>query len=99
MRMPIGECIQVISELIGCESVPPLLELWHLRVDSSSWLNLAYSLTSGKTAIPKMILNDVALVEDESIQGIVDSCEGVRWASFQKNKHFESSQKLLESSI
>ena len=32
-----------------------------------------------------MILNDVALVEDESIQGIVDSCVGVRWANFKEN--------------
>ena len=85
MKMPIGHCIQVINELIGCESVPPIMELWHLRVDPSSWLNLASSLTSGKTAIPKMILNDVALVEDESIQGIVDSCVGVRWANFKEN--------------
>ena len=78
MRMPIRECMLVIKDLIGCASVPPLLELWHLRIDSSSWLNLASSLTSGKTAIPKMILNDIALMEDDSIQGIVDACVGVR---------------------
>ena len=81
--MTIGDCIQVIKDLIGSECVPPLLELWHLRVDSSSWLNLASSLTSEKTAIPKMILNDIALMEDESIQGIVDACIGVR-LSFSK---------------
>ena len=80
MRITIGDCIQVISELNDrCENVPPLLELWHLRVDSSSWLNLASSLTSVKTAIPKMILNDVALMEDESIQSIVEACLGVRF--------------------
>ena len=80
MRITIGDCIQVISELNDrCENIPPLLELWHLRVDSSSWLKLASSLTSVKTAIPKMILNDVALMEEESIQGIVDACLGVRF--------------------
>lgn len=87
--MTIGDCIQVIKDLIGSECVPPLLEFWHLRVDSSSWLNLASSLTSGKTAIPKMILNDIALMEDESIQGIVDACIGVRLVFFLKKKTIE----------
>ena len=72
------DCVQVINEITGCESVPPLLELWHLRVDSTTWLNLASSLTSGKTVIPKMILSDVALMEEESIQSIVEACVGVR---------------------
>ena len=78
MRMPIKDCAQLIEEMMKSDSVPPVLELWHLRADPVSWLNLASSLTSGKTVIPKIVLHDVVLKEDEAINGIVEACVGVR---------------------
>ena len=78
MRMPIKDCAQLIEEMMKSDSVPPVLELWHLKADPVSWLNLASSLTSGKTVIPKIVLHDVVLKEDEAINGIVEACVGVR---------------------